>query len=62
VTRREAKRRVCRGAARILESGSDEMWLWEGFSVADAGRMQTAFEELLNELWRRAGELEVTDP
>lgn len=55
MTRAEAKRQVCEGAATILDNATENSWLWEGLSESDARRMQEAFDELVTELRRRAG-------
>lgn len=60
MTKAEAKRRVCDGAAKLLDSGHDNPWLYTDgngnpLSDADAVRMAEAFEELCAELRRRGG-------
>lgn len=55
MTKREAKRRVARGAMYILESASEQLWLEDDYSEADEKRMKDAFEELLDRLAREAG-------
>lgn len=53
MTKAEAKRYVCDGAWKILDNDSDNEWLSEGLSEADAHRMREAFDELCAELRRR---------
>jgi hypothetical protein len=66
VTRAEAKRRACAGAAMILGNGAEDGWLsaYEtalddgktgALSMRDEGLMREAFDELIAELRRRAG-------
>lgn len=55
MNQREAMRRICHGAAELLDNGSANLWLSEGLSDADAKRMQDAFAVLCAELWRRGG-------
>lgn len=62
MNRREAKRRVAAGAHRLLSSAYDQEWLYEGYSPADAARMEAAFNDLLDELAKRAGETIVGRP
>jgi len=55
VNAREAKRRVCHGAAVILDNGGANLWLEKDehgapLSEADAARMREAFEVLVAEL------------
>lgn len=63
MTKQEAKRRICAGAAMILDNGGSNDWLSGDygdveFSEPDQRRMQEAFEELCAEL-RRRGEKRV---
>lgn len=53
MNKREAKALVCRGAAELLDNGSENAWLSEGFSDEDAERVAEAFAELVAELRRR---------
>ena len=61
MTKAEAKRRVCDGVAKLLDSGHDNPWLYTDgngtpLSDADAARMANAFVELCAELRRRSGQ------
>lgn len=56
MTKREAKRAVCLGAADILDNGSENEWL-NGANEADGKKLQTAFEELCEELRRRGSDV-----
>lgn len=63
MNKREAMRRVCHGAAVLLDNGSENLWLTreEGgsdaqLSAADRRRMQEAFDALCMELRKRGGE------
>ena len=63
MTRREAKKAVCSAVAHIISmsahGGGEWMYLDDDgneLSSADQGRMQAAFDELVDELYRRAGE------
>lgn len=49
----EAKRRVCSGAAAILDNDSENAWLSDDLSESDQRRMKLAFDELVAELRRR---------
>jgi hypothetical protein len=59
VTKAEARRRICAGAAVLLDNGSRNAWLYEGDGGAlcesDQRLMRDAFDELVSELQKRAG-------
>lgn len=63
VTRREAKKAVCSAVAHIISMSAQRGGEWmyidnDGNELppADQARMQAAFDELVDELYRRAGE------
>jgi hypothetical protein len=61
MTKTEAKRRVCAGAAAILDNDSENVWLERDLDGSELGeadriRMLEAFEELCAELRRRSGQ------
>ena len=58
MTRAEAMRRVCAGAAPLLDNSSENRWLQQDpaggeLSAADQKRMFQAFEKLVASLRRR---------
>ena len=57
MNRRAAKRQVCCEASLVLENAIDSGWeYWDGKTVADADRWETAMRELIVELRRRGGQ------
>ncbi len=62
MNKQEAMRRVCHGAAKLLDNGSANEWLGQEdgelgggapLSEADEARMRKAFDKLIEELARR---------
>ncbi len=50
MTKRDAKRRVCAGAAKLLDNGGENEWLTADLTPEDAYMMRYALLELIDEL------------
>jgi hypothetical protein len=58
MNKREAKRWACKRAWELLNLDHDNGFLYEDEGTPDGERKLAAWEELIDELWRRCGESE----